>query len=283
MIAQMNRKFLTLLALVACLPAWGQDNPAAGSTRDSSGFLPLTATPPAMYPVVTNRPVAAVPDASVAPTSATPAATAVTPAPDASAPPAGAPDDTNFVTSGLVAQASIYKLDDKHKLAPGDHISFEIVEDRTNAMPMLVTESSELDVPYIGRLSVADKTCKELAAEIKTMLEKDYYYKATVIIGLDELGTLAGKVYVMGPVQHPGPVQIPANENFTVTKAILDAGGFSDFANKTKVQLIRKSALGTQTFTVNVAEVIKGNIEKDLVVEDGDMIVVPQRLVNIGQ
>jgi protein involved in polysaccharide export with SLBB domain len=281
MIAEMNRIFLTLLALMACLSAWGQSSPASGATRDGDGFLPMTATPPTMAPVVvTNQPVTAVPDASATATSATPPAANP---PDASVPSPSAVDETNFVTSGLVAQASAYKLDDKHKLAPGDHISFEIVEDRTNAIPMLVTESSELDVPYIGRLSVADKTCKELAGEIKTLLEKDYYYKATVIIGLDQLGTYAGKVYVMGPVQHPGPVQIPANENFSVAKAILEAGGFGDFANQTKVQLIRKTALGTQTFTENVAEVIKGNIEKDLAVQDGDMIVVPQRLINIGQ
>jgi polysaccharide biosynthesis/export protein len=281
MIAEMNRAILTIvLAVTACLPVWGQTD-SSGAPRDNSGFLPLSSPPPAMAPVVTNQPVAAAPN--VAPTAAMPPATT---APDAFAQPATAParaDDTNFITSTLAARASVYNMDDKHMLAPGDRISFEIIEDRTNAIPMAVTDSSELDLPYIGRISVAKKTCKQLAGEVKAMLEKDYYYTATVIIGLDALGTVAGKVYVMGPVIHPGPVVIPANENFTVSKAILEAGGFGDFASKTDVKVVRKTALGTQTLTVNVADVIKGKIEEDLPVQDGDLIIVRQRNWNVGQ
>jgi len=37
--------------------------------------------------------------------------------------------------------------------------------------------------PYIGRVAAADKTWQQLAAEMKDLLEKEYYYHATVIIG----------------------------------------------------------------------------------------------------
>ena len=174
-----------------------------------------------------------------------------------------------------------YVLDDKHKLLAGDRVSFQIIEDRTNAIPLLVAESAELDFPYIGRVSVAGKTCKQAADEIKAMLEKDYYYKATVVIGLDSLTKVLGKVYVFGPVRSPGPVEIPANENFTAGKAILRVGGFGDFANRRKVQVIRKTDTGNKTMIINMENVLeKGKTEEDITLQPEDFIIVPQRAIN---
>jgi len=184
--------------------------------------------------------------------------------------------DTN--TSGSV---SGYVLDDKHKLVSGDRVSFQIIEDRTNSIPLMVAESVELDVPYIGRVSVAGKTCKQAAAEIKALLEKDYYYQATVIIGLDALSKVLGRVYVFGPVRNPGPVEIPSNETFTAGKAILRVGGFGDFANRKSVQIVRKTPTGNKSFRVNMENVLeKGRTEEDITLEPEDFIIVPQRAIN---
>jgi protein involved in polysaccharide export with SLBB domain len=191
---------------------------------------------------------------------------------------------TNAVVGQPVAPSvapGTYALDDKRKLLPGDRVSFQIVEDRTNAIPLLVAESSELDIPYIGRINVAGKTCKELAGEVKGLLEQDYYYRATVIIGLDALTKVLGKVYVWGPVRAQGPIEIPANETFTAGKAILRAGGFGDFANKKEVKVVRKTPTGNVTLKVNMIEVLeKGKTDQDIPLEPEDFIIVPQRAVN---
>ncbi|MBE0545470.1 MAG: polysaccharide biosynthesis/export family protein [Verrucomicrobia bacterium] len=192
--------------------------------------------------------------------------------------PAVAPPPTNTPAPNTT---SGYVLDDKRRLLPGDRVSFQILEDRTNAVSLLVTESTELDIPYIGRLNVEGRTCRELAEEIKTLLEKDYYYRATVIIGLDALAKVLGKVYVWGPVRIQGPIDIPANEVFTAGKAILRAGGFGDFANKKDVRVVRKTPTGTETFKVNMIEVFeKGNTDADVVLQPEDFIIVPQRAIN---
>ena len=116
-------------------------------------------------------------------------------------------------------------------------------------------------------------------------LEKDYFYKATVIIGLDFSSMRSrGRVYITGEVKSGGPMEIPADETFTVTKALLRAGGFGDFANKRKVRLIRKkseNSTETETIYVDVEEIIeKGRQDKDPVLNPDDMIVVPKKLIN---
>jgi protein involved in polysaccharide export with SLBB domain len=176
-------------------------------------------------------------------------------------------------------------LNATHKVGPGDRISFRVIEDEDPALPLLVADSGEMEVPHIGRVIATGKTCKALAYEIKRELEKDYYYQATVILGLDVIGNRVasrGKAYVMGQVRAQGGVDIPADEVFTVSKAILRAGGFSDYANERKVKLVRKvgSNGATESKIVDLVEIMKrGKTAGDVVVEPEDVIIVPEKLV----
>src|ERR1044071_9246469 len=116
---------------------------------------------------------------------------------------------------------SIESLDDRQKLGIGDRVSFRVIEDKEEAKPLMVTDSGELDIPYLGRIRTADKTCQALAKEVKAALERDLYYKATVILAVDQLNKKRGSVYLVGQVRNSGPVEIPCDEIFTVSKAIL--------------------------------------------------------------
>jgi protein involved in polysaccharide export with SLBB domain len=186
-------------------------------------------------------------------------------------------------STNLAAAANMETLDDKQKLGLGDKLSFRIVEDLEDPKPILVTDSGDVEVPYLGRFSALDKTCRQLAREIKAELEKEYYYQATVIIAVDLLSKSRGKVYLIGSIRLPGPQEVPTDEVFTLSKAIMRAGGFGDFADKRRVKVTRKgtSAAQNQVLTVNLVEVIeKGKTDKDLKLEAGDLIYVPNRVVN---
>jgi polysaccharide biosynthesis/export protein len=173
-------------------------------------------------------------------------------------------------------------LDDERPLRIGDRLSMRVVEDKQSPVSLFVTDSGEVEVPLIGRVQAKGLTCKRLAYEIKAPLERDYFFKATVIVALDMAGLKSpGRVYVTGQVRNQGPLDIPPDETFTVSKAIMRAGGFADFANKRKVKLIRKKGGATEMMVVNVDEVVKkGRIDKDPVVEAGDTIIIPERLIN---
>ena len=174
-------------------------------------------------------------------------------------------------------------LDDQRKLGPGDRVTYRVIEDEDEPRSLTVTDSGDLEVPYHGLVHAAGKTSRQLAREIKTLLERQLYYQATVIIAVEVVNKtrVTGKVYVTGQVRNPGGYEIPAGENFTISKAILNAGGFSDFSDKKNVRLIRKTANGKETSAINVLEIWeKGNLDKDLVVQPDDLIVVPARLVN---
>ena len=205
-------------------------------------------------------------------------------APAASAP--AHPTQTAPAEPGLM---NGYVPDDTYKLRAGDTVSFQILEDRlldiqTTPLTLTVADSGELDVPYIGRVMAADKTCKQVGAEIKTALEKDYYKQATVMLSLNTANRLLGRAYIWGQVRQQGALDLQVNENLTAGQAILRAGGFADFANKRKVKVVRAGTGPdgkSQTFDLDMTQILEeGHVEKDIVLQPNDLIIVPSRLVN---
>jgi protein involved in polysaccharide export with SLBB domain len=190
---------------------------------------------------------------------------------------------TNVARSGVATQT--FDLDDQHKIRPGDKLSFRVAEDREEAKPLTVTDSGEVELPSpFGRFNASGKTCRVLATEIKSSLEKEYYKRATVILGLDAMNNVRGQAYVSGQVSKPGPVNIPANAALTLSQAILIAGPPTQWAKLNAVKVVRKKAgQSTQTMQVDVDAILnKGRIEKDITVEPDDLIIVPERGILLG-
>src|SRR3954468_17820910 len=183
-------------------------------------------------------------------------------------------------TSTVMRTNSMTVLDDKKRLGSNDYVSFRVVEDRDNESQHLrVNDNGELEVPYVGLVPASGRTCKELAYSVKGLLEREYYYHATVIIAVDRVSEKSrGKIYVYGNVKAQGPQEIPADETYTVSKAIIRAGGFGDFANKRRIRVTRKNG---KTYEVDLKRVIEqGHTDEDVVLQPDDQINVPQRAIN---
>jgi polysaccharide export outer membrane protein len=203
--------------------------------------------------------------------------------------PAPPPALTPSGPVGIAGLTNGYVPDDVYKLRVGDTVSFQIVEDRILKMQLtptslVVADSGEVDVPYIGRVTAVEKTSKQLGEDIKKALEKDYYKKVTVVLSLNVANQLLGRVYIWGQVHNQGAVDLMVNEELTVGKAILRAGGFADFANKRKVKVVRANADPTgkkQSFDLDLVDILdNGNIDKDIVLHPNDLIIIPSRLIN---
>jgi len=178
--------------------------------------------------------------------------------------------------------------DESYKLRVGDTVSFQITEDevwdfQNEPKSLVVQDSGEVSAPYIGRVMAVGKTCKQLAEEIKTALEKDYYNQATVVLSLNVASRILGRVYVAGQVHNPGPLDVQVNENLTAGQAILRAGGFADFADKGKVKVVRAAGPGgtEKIFNLDMVQILdKGKTDQDIVLQPNDLVIVSSRLIN---
>lgn len=85
------------------------------------------------------------------------------------------------------------------------------------------------------------------------------------------------RVFVLGAVGEQGGIPLD-EDDLTVTKALALAGGLNRIAAGNSVQLIRRGADGKKrVYPVPVAQIIEdGQIEKDPILEPGDIIWVPE-------
>jgi protein involved in polysaccharide export with SLBB domain len=178
-------------------------------------------------------------------------------------------------------------LDDTRKLSVGDRLVYEVVEEGESARVLFVNDRGELDVPLIGTVVAVSKTCRALAVEVKKELEKDYFYRATVLINFQYGDGVRGRVTLVGQVRQQGPQGIPSDDILTVSNVILRAGGFLPDAERNRVTLIRKNPDSPDSETQQVIDVDKilqtGNLSLDIVVQPEDLIVVPKRAQAGGQ
>jgi protein involved in polysaccharide export with SLBB domain len=195
------------------------------------------------------------------------------------------PVDPPTPPSGAIT--STLKIDANYRLQPGDRVSYSVAEDRRVPLELVVMASGELEVPMLGRVSVSNQTCRQVADRLKADLERTYYKKATVTVALNQSGMAPLqsssniRVYFLGAVRSQGAKEFPPDGTITVSKAILIAGGFGEFADQKKVQLIRRTTDGKSQITVvNVANLLRGKPGVDPVIRAEDMIRVPERLLN---
>jgi len=167
-------------------------------------------------------------------------------------------------------------------IVPGMALSVLVDEDHSLNRAYTVPPSGVVDFAGAGRINVVGLTTDEVAEKIRAPLERDYFQKATVAVTIETaVGPgKGGVVYVLGSVNRPGPLLLPADEPFTVTKVIIAAGNFSSFAKSTKVRLIRYDESGRKYQTyVNVARIMKnGEFDEDIPVQNGDWIIVDEKL-----
>ncbi|MCA1963443.1 MAG: polysaccharide biosynthesis/export family protein [Prosthecobacter sp.] len=201
---------------------------------------------------------------------------------------------TTPVLKSAAVLNSMDVLDDTQAIEPGDVISMRIMEDRREPLQLRVGATGEVNAPHIGLVKAAGRTCRGLAMEVKRRLELNYYNTATVIVAIDlknqdmnpnaRIRTTGYDIdffTVYGQVLRQGKYELPADEDITISQAILRAGGFAQFANASRVKLVRKTPQGNKTILVDLEQIMrKGNLDIDIYIRNNDVIIVDEKKVN---
>ena len=151
-------------------------------------------------------------------------------------------------------------------------------------MQVLVDQNGSVTLPYLLQSAVP---CDGLTLEalrqrlIKAYSEYIRQPQISVTFGQYDIRTGVspwGTVTVMGEVLNPGPVNMPATMDLTVTKVLQVAGGLKPFADKTNVVVSRRDKDGRLTRTkVNLREIGEGGRpDKDITLRAGDVVNVPE-------
>ncbi len=127
----------------------------------------------------------------------------------------------------------------------------------------IVNEAGQIQLPYIASVSIGGKTTTE-AGEIirRAYIDQQIYRTLTVNVAVP-----ARSYYIRGEVRQPG--RFPLVGSVTLLQAIAAAGGYSEFANRRNVEILR----GEKRIPVNM-QAIERSPDQDRPVEPGDVIIV---------
>jgi polysaccharide export outer membrane protein len=169
-------------------------------------------------------------------------------------------------------------------LAVGDRLRYQVVEDGDAPVELAISNTGMIDIPYHGSMKAAGRLLPDLVESIRVELEKKFYLTATIrmeVLAFSQGAVNRGRVHLAGQVRRVGPIEIDLSEKPTLGQTILAAGGLADFADSRNVRIVRRDGAETRTIVVDLREVLnRGRIDKDVQLQDGDFVIVDERMVN---
>jgi polysaccharide export outer membrane protein len=192
------------------------------------------------------------------------AASAQTPATTTTAAAGTAPAPRPVGTSGTTTA-------NDYRLAAGDKLRIEVYKDTQLSQSLQIRPDGKITLPLVGDVAAAGRTSVELRDAIGAALD-DYIKNPVVTVIVVE--TTPQVVFVTGEVNKPGPVPL-VNGRISVLQALAVAGGFTDFANRKDIRILRKSSAGMQTLKFNYKDALdEESMREPLALQAGDTVIV---------
>jgi polysaccharide export outer membrane protein len=167
-------------------------------------------------------------------------------------------------TQGEVATDS-----DQYIIGPEDVLYIHIWKEESMSKTVPVRMDGKISLPLVDDVQAAELTPLQLK-EVLTKKLKNIIDAPTVSVTDMEANSF--KVYVAGEVKTPGPLRLRSETSFVQLMTMV--GGFTDWADKKKILIIRKEKGAEKRITINYQKIIDGK-EPDITIKRGDMVVVP--------
>ena len=141
---------------------------------------------------------------------------------------------------------------------------------------VVIRPDGKISIPLIGEVQASGRTANQLASQISARL-KEYKDNPVVTVGVKEVNSYY--VYVLGEVSKPGKYQLKSHA--TVLQAVAIASGFTNYASKNKMKVIRhvqgeNGATREILIPARYDDLISGTGEiGNFVLKTGDVVVVP--------
>jgi polysaccharide export outer membrane protein len=152
-------------------------------------------------------------------------------------------------------------------IGPEDVVYVKVWREADLSGDHMVRPDGRISLPLVSDVEAAGHTPEQLAKMIADGLSK-YMNQPEVSVAVRAINS---KFYfIQGEVLKPGkyPLLIPT----TVLQALVNAGGFQEFANRKKIVVMR----GEKRHKFNYKDVIKGkNLDQNIELMNGDLIIVP--------
>jgi len=161
-------------------------------------------------------------------------------------------------------------------LGPEDVLEVTVWRNQDLSRTVVVRPDGKISLPLIGDVQASGLNSSQVAAKIAARLT-EFKENPNVSVSLKEVNSYF--IFVLGEVLKPG--KYPLKSYATVLQGVSMAGGFTPFASKNRMQVIRTQTneAGKENqirIPVPYNELVSGKGEiENFILKSGDTIVVP--------
>jgi len=161
-------------------------------------------------------------------------------------------------------------------LGPEDVLEVTVWRNQDLSRTVVVRPDGKISLPLIGDVQASGLNSSQVAAKIAARLT-EFKENPNVSVSLKEVNSYF--IFVLGEVLKPG--KYPLKSYATVLQGVSMAGGFTIYASKDKMQVIRtQTSEGGKENQIRIPvpynELVSGKGEiENFILKSGDTIVVP--------
>lgn len=152
-------------------------------------------------------------------------------------------------------------------IGPEDVLGIRVWREPELSGQFVVRPDGKISLPLVNEVQAAGLTPEQLSGGIVQSLSR---YMNRPEVSVSVMAVNSRKYYIQGEVQKPGayPLVVPT----TVLEALVNAGGFREFANTKKIRILRN---GKEQLKFNYKDVTRGkHTEQNIQLQPGDQIIV---------
>ena len=162
-------------------------------------------------------------------------------------------------------------IEQEYRIGPADVIEVMVWKNPDLSRQVTVRPDGKISLPLIENLHVTGRTTLELSDLITERLRHFYKDPPEVSVIVQQANSHA--IYVLGNVVTQG--RFVVGHGVTLLQALALAGGFQEFSRPNQITVRRQVAGGEEiTFDVRYKEILAKR-EKNLVLQPGDVVIVP--------
>jgi polysaccharide export outer membrane protein len=158
----------------------------------------------------------------------------------------------------------------QYVIASGDTIQVAVWKEPSLSSSFPVRPDGMISIALIGDLPAAGFTPMALSTDISSRLKK-YINQPNVTVTV--LSVHAKQVYVLGEVQHVGPVAFISG--MSPLQVLATAGGLTPYANGKKIYVLHGEPGKQQKIPFDYKKAIRDGNQQGVSLAAGDTIVVP--------
>ncbi len=163
--------------------------------------------------------------------------------------------------------------DEIYRIGVPDLLDIRVWEQPELSGTALVRTDGRISVPLVGDVLAEGRTPEELAAFLEGSLAA-YVTDPMVDVAVLEMRSQVVSV-IGGGIQRSGVLEL--RHDMRVLDAIAEMGGFTPFAKKSRIKVLRKSAGGETELSFDYTSFVNGRAPgSNFLLMPGDTIVVPE-------